>query len=303
MRNRAGPAIKVHFVAPPAPLRPYVTALYRTEVTCPPGAAWVEDWLHPEWANLRFLGAAHAEAGFGTGVMEPSPAFAVTGPTSRAIRVRLGPGQNWGIGLLPLGWARLIGAPADAYADRIVDAKADPVFAPWLPLAAALAASDGEPEREAALISAHLARLLAEAAPIDPAQETAIGALNAALVDPEVASVADLALRLGMTVRSLERLSYRAFGFAPKLLIRRQRFLRSLARVMLDPALTWLGALDSRYHDQPHFVRDFRRFMGMSPSAYARADKPLLRAAAQARVAALGEAVQALHAPGGAEPG
>ena len=64
--------------------------------------------------------------------------------------------------------------------------------------------------------------------------------------------------------------------------VRRQRFLRSLSQYMLDPSLRWLGTLDWQYHDQSHFVRDFRRFMGMSPSAYAKLDKPLLTAAAVA---------------------
>jgi len=111
------------------------------------------------------------------------------------------------------------------------------------------------------------------------------------------AEIAELVERLGMNIRSLERLSRRAFGFPPKLLIRRQRFLRSLARFMLDPSLKWLGALDYHYHDQSHFVRDFRRFMGMVPSAYARLDKPFMIAAARARMAIAGEAMQGLHRP------
>lgn len=138
-----------------------------------------------------------------------------------------------------------------------------------------------------------MARLFAKLPVADPA----ILALNEALVDPELSTVAALAERLGMQSRSLERLSRRAFGFPPKLLMRRQRFLRSLARFMLDPSLNWLEALDCPYHDQSHFVRDFKRFMGMSPSAYAKLDKPLLTAAMRARMEVAGAAVQALHKP------
>lgn len=107
----------------------------------------------------------------------------------------------------------------------------------------------------------------------------------------------DLAHRLGISSRSLERLSLKAFGFSPKLLLRRQRFLRSLAQFMLDPSLTWIRTLDFQYVDQAHFVRDFRRFMAMSPRHYAALDHPVLRAAAQGRSAAAGAAVQALHRP------
>jgi AraC-like DNA-binding protein len=192
---------------------------------------------------------------------------------------------------LPVGWAALFAAQAGDYADRIVDGLVDPAFAAFAPLAHALAASDGDHAAELALIEAHVEALFVAAEPPDPA----IAALTEALLDPELVSVAQLAEQMGMNVRALERLSRRAFGFPPKLLLRRQRFLRSLARFMIDPSLGWLGALDCHYHDQSHFVRDFRRFMGMNTSAYAKADKPILVAAARGRMAIAGEAVRGVH--------
>ncbi|MBU7580120.1 MAG: AraC family transcriptional regulator [Porphyrobacter sp.] len=300
MQRFVGNAARLRFALPDPCLRPYVTTVYRTDISCPPHTPWLEDRLLPEWANLRFLAGAKAQSVIGGGEPQPSLAFAVTGPTSRAIRFRMGSGHSWGIGLLPLGWARLFpAAAASAYADCSLDGSADPLFAAFVPLAEALAAGNGDYSRELALIGAHLAQVLAASPPLDPAQEGAILALNAALVDPDVVAVADLAERLGITVRSVERLSARAFGFPPKLLLRRQRFLRSLSRFMLDPSLKWHGTIDSHYHDQSHFVRDFRRFRGMSPSAYARAPKPLLMAAAKARAEIAGEAVQGLHPPAG----
>jgi AraC-like DNA-binding protein len=300
MHGFAGNAVRLRFALPAVPLRPFVTAYYRTDVTCPSHTPWLEDWLHPEWANLRFLAGVHAQSAIGGGEWQCSPSFAVTGPTSRAIRFRMGSGHSWGIGLLPLGWVCLFaGAAASEIADCAVDGAADQRFAAFVPLAQALAAGDGDYASELALIEAHMARIFADCPPLDPALEAAVLALNAALVDPDMIAVCNLAERLGMTVRSVERLSSRAFGFPPKLLLRRQRFLRSLSRFMLDPSLKWIGSIDSHYHDQPHFVRDFRRFMGMSPSVYARAPKPLLVAAAQARSALLGEAVQGLHPPAG----
>lgn len=299
MHALSGHSIKLRFALPSERLRPYVTTYYRTDVICSPRAPWLEDALHPEWANLRFLAAGRTQSVIGPGEPRRCPDFTVTGPTSRAMRFRMGSGYSWGIGLLPLGWARLFPASANDYADRFVDGANDPQFAAFAPLAGALMQGGGDYAAELAIIERHMDRVLDAAAPADYAHEAAIVALNSALVDPDMLTVTDLASRLGMTVRSVERLSARAFGFPPKLLLRRQRFLRSLARFMLDPSLTWLGALDCHYHDQSHFVRDFRRFMGMSPSAYGRADKPLLAAAAQARMAAAGEAMQGLHVPVG----
>jgi AraC-like DNA-binding protein len=293
MHAESGKAITIRFALPSAELAPYVTTYYLTEVVAPPSEPVLEDYLHPEWPNLRFVEAETSWFAIGDQPLIECPAFAVTGPTSRATRLRVASGRSWGIGLLPLGWASLMGAPAGDYADRAVDGHEDPVFAAFRPLATALAQSSGDFAEELAIIEAHMASL----APNASVDEMAIARINALLVDPQVSSVADMADRASMNVRSLERLCKRAFGFTPKLLLRRQRFLRSLSRFMLDPSLKWLSTLDSQYHDQAHFVRDFRRFMGMSPSAYAKLDKPLLMAAVRARTAIAGEAMQVLHDP------
>ncbi|MDJ0979525.1 MAG: helix-turn-helix domain-containing protein [Erythrobacter sp.] len=305
MTANAANAITIRFALPCEALRPYVTTYYLTQAQTSKSDPLIEDYLHPEWANLRSISEGWASAAIGGGPLEPSPAFAVTGPTSQATRFRIGDrqtqvaGGSWGIGLLPLGWAKLTGASAHAYADRVADGNADPAFDQLRALGPELAKRfNGEPRdfaQDIALIDEHLTRLLDR--PISGAE--AIAAVNAALVDPDVASAAQLADAVGMTLRSLERLSRRAFGFPPKLLLRRQRFLRCLSQFMLDPSLKWLNTLDTQYHDQAHFVRDFKRFMGMTPRQYAKLDKPLLIAAAQARMAIAGEAVQGLHDPQG----
>ena len=66
---------------------------------------------------------------------------------------------------------------------------------------------------------------------------------------------------------------------------------------MLDPSLKWIDTLDSHYHDQAHFVRDFFYFMTMAPREYAKVVNPVLAAAAHARMAIAGEAMQVLHRP------
>jgi hypothetical protein len=63
---------------------------------------------------------------------------------------------------------------------------------------------------------------------IDAATEQRVRAAHAALMDPEIASVAGLAGRLQLSIAQLQRFSLRIFGFSPKLLLRRQRFVRTL---------------------------------------------------------------------------
>lgn len=287
-------AVSVRFFAPSPALAPYVSTYYLTEVNVPDGAE-IFDWLHPEWANFRISDRACLRAAIGKAALEPCPRLIVTGPTSYAAKFVTGPARIWGVGLLPLGWARLFDSSAALYADRSVDGEADPAFAALAPLAGQVFESHPDPLAEVARIDAHLCAMLqCQTASED---EVRIRTAHAALLDDELKSVTDLSERLGMSSRSLERFSLKVFGFSPKLLMRRQRFLRSLAQFMLDPSLTWISTLDWHYVDQAHFVRDFKRFMVMSPSHYGAQDHPVMRAAAQARSAAMGAAVQALHKP------
>ncbi|HVR90254.1 MAG TPA: helix-turn-helix domain-containing protein [Novosphingobium sp.] len=287
-------AVTVRFFMPSAALAPYISTYYLTEVNLPEGET-IEDWLHPEWANLRFSHNGSWRAAIGEEPLRPCADFVATGPTSQAVRFVAGTMRAWGIGLLPLGWARFIGAPAAVSADRFIDGIADPSFARFPALLDTLFGSVPDAAAEAARIDAFLLELLARTQPAE--DEARILAAHSALLDPDLGTVSDLAERLAMSIRSLERLCLRAFGFPPKLLLRRQRFLRSLAQFMLDPSLTWLSTLDWQYVDQAHFVRDFRAFMGMSPRRYAALEHPVLRAAARARAAAAGAAVQLLHQP------
>jgi methylphosphotriester-DNA--protein-cysteine methyltransferase len=150
-------------------------------------------------------------------------------------------------------------------------------------------------EAELARIACHFREYLD--APV--LEEERIVAIHAALVDPEVATVTRLAERAGTGQRTAERLCRRVFGFPPKLLLRRQRFIRSLSHFMLDPSLKWIGAMVGHYHDQSQFVRDCRQFMGLSPSQYGALPKPLIGAIMRERDRMAGSAAQTLDSPDG----
>lgn len=148
-------------------------------------------------------------------------------------------------------------------ADRFCDGATHPARGAR-PLLEELAAIE-DLEVGAALIDARFAAMLAGAPPDDPA----IAAAYAALMDDDLRQRRRSGRDAGMSERSVERLSQRAFGFSPKLLLRRQRFLRSLARFMLDPSMAWIDTLDYHYYDQAQFTRDFKVFMGIGPRDYA----------------------------------
>ncbi len=288
--------ISVRFHAPPEDLRRFFTTFYLTEFDLPPGEA-IEDSLHPEWAGLRLFDGPAPESWI-DGAQPVRARFSVTGPTSRAVNFRLGSTRFWGIGLLPLGWAQFANGPAADCANRIGDGLIMPAFAPFRELWDRL--YQGQPN-ELAELARIIAFFRARAAPLhrDAAR---IAAIHGALIDPEIATVAELAEHVGAQQRTVERLCLRAFGFPPKLLLRRQRIMRSIAQFMLDPSLKWIGSIDSHYHDQAQFVRDFKEFMGVTPREYAAQPHPVLLTFMRERARIAGAAVQTLDKPEGVAP-
>lgn len=291
--------VRVRFCQPPAEFQRYFTTFYLVEFAVPFGVR-VTDHLHPEWTNLRFFAGDYPDAEARNGTRLSGTPFCVTGPSSHAVRFTVGPTRMWGVGLLPLGWARFVAAPAASLADAVVDGNTHPAFASFVPLATTLFGPKPDVEAELGRIADHFRARAARPCP----DESRIVAIHNVLVDPEVATVAELVARSGVSQRTVERICARAFGFPPKLLLRRQRFMRSLTDYMLDPSLKWIGALDGHYHDQAQFVRDFQQFMGMSPRQYGALEKPILSAVMQERARFAGRAVQALDgAAGGAAVG
>lgn len=286
--------VSVRFLPPPENLRRYFTSFYFAEITPPPGES-VHDLLHPEWANLRFFSGATPVAEARNGSRVAGASFTATGPSSEAVHFTVGATRLWGVGLLPLGWAKFIHAEAAQFANAVADGNKHPAFAAFRPLARSLFGAQSDIDTEFARIAAHFLDRIDE--PV--ADEERIVAIHEALVNPEISSVAALVEHIGGTPRTVERVCRRAFGFAPKVLLRRQRFMRSLTQFMLDPTIKWSGAMDGHYHDQAQFVRDFHQFMGMTPSQFAALDKPILSEVVRERARIAGAAVQTLDGPAG----
>jgi len=139
---------------------------------------------------------------------------------------------------------------------------------PLLPGVAELAAElaegedgDAAAERLAALL---LARRSGPAA--DP---RAVRAVEALIADPG-RRIAPLAAELGLSDNSFTALLRRSCGATPKRfaeLARHHRFLSELPPGSAPPRWAELVARGG-YYDQPHFIREFRRFAGMTPSAF-----------------------------------
>jgi AraC-like DNA-binding protein len=83
--------------------------------------------------------------------------------------------------------------------------------------------------------------------------------------------VRELSERMGMSQKHLIVQFKQWVGCTPKELGRLYRFGDILASIDLDQPVDWtLVAHQSYFHDQSHFIRDFREFSGLTPSDYLR---------------------------------
>jgi AraC-like DNA-binding protein len=81
-------------------------------------------------------------------------------------------------------------------------------------------------------------------------------------------AVAEVATRLGVTRRHLERCFATLVGISPKRLARIVRFQRALRMLQRPPGSSAATALECGYADQPHFIRDFTELAGCPPGAH-----------------------------------
>ncbi len=287
-------SVTVRFYPPPEELRRFVTTFYVTSIEVA-GGGFITDALQPEWANLRFFSGNRPDSWIEAGDHLSGASFVATGPSTRSANFRLGTSRFWGIGLLPLGWAQFIRLPAADHANLITNGLEHPSFSSFVPLANALFGNEPDEAAELDRLIAFLCGKLAN----PPASAERIVAIHSALVDPQMVTVAELVERVGLGQRTVERLCHQVFGFPPKLLLRRQRFMRSLAQFMLDPSLKWIGAIDTNYYDQAQFVRDFHAFMAMTPREYAARPHPVLEKFMQSRLQIVGAPVQTMDRPEG----
>ena len=286
------PVITIAFRAPAQDLLPFISTYYEFSVI---GDDPVEDYLHPEWGNIRMALDKPWIIGLdanGQPIHSGVPSI-LQGPTSKPTYIK-GSGTSFGIGILPSGWSRLWDMDASSLADRIVPLASvldDPESSAFIRDIYAATEIDGRK----AIADRFLLERVGRSKPLASSPKVEI--LLSLLADPENASVEQLTDRLGMTQSQLARLCKRTLGFTPKLLLRRQRFLRMLGTMHARPYGEWREFIDPQYTDQSHMVRDFQFFLGMSPRAYFSLPRPILNAAVKARAAMFGQPLQGLHNP------
>ena len=112
--------------------------------------------------------------------------------------------------------------------------------------------------------------LFAQWLPPAPADAPLLRSLvGAAMHDRSLTTVEALRARGGLHLRELQRWFRDAVGVSPKWVIQRYRLHEALLALEQGQATVAQLAADLGYADQAHFARDFRRVVGVAPSAYA----------------------------------
>lgn len=286
-----GPGLHLSYFVPDGRLDGLVTGYHRYAVTAEASLPHC-DVLFPSWAVLRFQRASSDwRVTIGSTTQTITDSAVVFGPASHAIYSVSGAGQTVGVGLTPRGWRRFASSSSEQVANRIV--RADRVLPDIDGLQDRLGDGNIDDDALVEIFDQYLLDRLGKPHP----DEERIAAIHRDLMDVPDGGVDEMAERLDISVRSLHRLTRSAFGFGPKLLLRRARFLRSLIQLMAAPERRGSLDIDSSYYDYAHFLRDCRLFLGMSPRRFRELPKPLMEASIRLRLAKLGAPAQALAQP------
>lgn len=258
----------IRYFAPAAALRDCVSSYYWFKSDLPV----FSDMMRAELPQIRLVAEGRAANHYPGGQVVTGVSALLQGPTSAPVHfTATGRLHVFGLGLLPLGWAQLVGVPADELADRAV--PLDTVFGPCvdgLLDAVALAADDAA--RVAAVDRFFLCMLeRARAAPRWFTQLT-----DDWLTGSLAPDVDTLVAASGMSQRSVERLSRRMYGATPKLLARKYRALGAAVRMGNDELEDWAQAGEG-FYDQAHFIREFKQFTGMTPKRFMAEAAPVTR--------------------------
>ncbi|WP_034161142.1 AraC family transcriptional regulator [Sphingomonas sp. ERG5] len=284
------PNTALRYEQPDSRLTGYITDYHVLDSDVGPSGSAIE-WMLPSWPAIRVILADNPIAlTLGETIYDPMPEATLYGTTSKAMRVTSSGGVTIGAGITPLGWSRLFRGRADEYRDRIV--PLDTMMSADITgeLVSLLRTSD-----RALDVKDILDRFFLKHMGPPDRSEAEIRALMTLIVDDRTLDLSTAAARIGIDARRLRRLATHHFGFPPKTLLLRARFLRSFLKMLAVRDHADYSLIAATYHDASHFLRDANRFLGMTPRRFMAMKTPYLDAALRARAAVFGTATTALH--------
>ncbi|WP_205304895.1 helix-turn-helix domain-containing protein [Nocardioides sp. 616] len=226
-------------------------------------------WI-PEWDLAPGRSSRQHVISFPASNLVVEPGFvALAGPTTRASHRDL-TGRGWAVGALlrPAAVPLVTGTPG-ALRDDYLRLDLPDLHAP----VAAAMTGDLAPETRRQRAVDAFAGWLADRGPSLAGTDEAALLANAMtdLIDgdPELLRVEQVADRLGVSVRSVQRLAVQYVGLSPAAMIRRRRLQEAVELLRSEPTTDLAAvAADLGYADQAHLAGDFRTVLGFTPSSY-----------------------------------
>lgn len=125
-----------------------------------------------------------------------------------------------------------------------------------------------DPEKRLALMEGFLIQRLAANEKRAVKVDKVAHLLRSIQKNPEENKISDIASSHGITPRYLQKIIYQNTGLSPKSFHKINRFQQSLKLLAKNEQPFTSIAYECGYFDQSHFIRDFKSFTGITPSAY-----------------------------------
>lgn len=253
--------VSLRYFAPDARLNGLISSYYLFDSD----EVLTSDVMRAELAQARFVMRGAARMRFAGGGFTHCPSAMLIGAsTGSMVFEGDGPFTLAGAGLLPAGWAALIGCDANEVSDTVL---------PFADLAGAIVTRTLDRLRVSGTADGAVRALdalfltLAERARTAPFWFTAVtDNWLTASPNPQIDQLVDAT---GVSARQVERLANRIYGASPKLLARKYRALQAAVRLGTGAAADWSDAAGEHFYDQSHFIREFKQFVGLTPTKFA----------------------------------
>ena len=259
-----GQPFEVHYFLPDPDLAEMVSSFYVARINMPR----FDEVERADRPQFRIMPRPDGEYIFADGHRFAATRATIIGPTSGPVRaVCAGPTIIYGFGLLPAGWAALMGDDGEKLTDRAIDAAE--MFGSWIGDAidalVGAGASAGTVEQQM-IVANNIVREIMK--PDDAAPLWFIRTVDKWLTESASPQVAALVAETGMSIRSVERMTKYYYGLPPRMLARKYRALRAASALArgedIETALRGDG-----FYDQSHLIREVKHFAGATPGRLA----------------------------------
>jgi AraC-like DNA-binding protein len=269
--------LELRYYRPRRDLAPYLGAYYicdSTDSDMQPIAA--------EMANVRFILRGEMETLWSANDSMPFRGAQIVGPTMRAYAMRSrGATRMFGAGVTPRGWAAMPLCDADGLVDRMEDLQ---LIASHVAGCALDRMQNATNDREIVAAADELF-----AAILDPNSRIARrfpAGVEKFLAGNALGDIDSLVDAAGLSRRQLDRVARAYFGASPKAILRKRRALFAAQMLAIDPKTKLADIGANLFYDQPHFTKEFRTFVGVTPARFVKGGAALMAESMRRRNAA-----------------